>query len=246
MRYILALIAVSFAGVLCAQSNATPGVTCDVVIHEPTAAQVGPYIAGLPQEPNPDYTPTNGQPQFLDIYGDGKGLANLDTITNHMYALAGTTTHDLIFITNSTAAAINFNGAQPPVVLAPRPKYDYAQAPENGQPGWFAPPTLYVFDSGAFSIGVGASSAAILVRTKWMGNLDTSPRDYIIPIQFQDLGPPVSAMVVDVALTVPYMDNANGSGGCAVSKGNLPTGLALIGGAALVAILRRRRKLAKI
>ncbi|MCF6228203.1 MAG: hypothetical protein L3J82_05990 [Planctomycetes bacterium] len=239
MRYILALIAVSFAGVLTAQG--TPGVTGTTIIHEPSASEVGPYISGI-MVPNPDYTLNNGQPEQVPVYGNGKGLSNLDTVSGELYALAGTTTHDLLIITNATGAVITMNGVMTTLqVGAPRPKYDYAQAPENGQPGWVAGPVLYPYDNTSVSIGIGSSAAAILVVTRWMTSLDTSPRDYIIPIQFEDLASSTT-MVVEVALTVPYTDNATGSGCCTLSKGGLPAGLLLIAGVALAAVLRRRRK----
>ncbi|MEE9312429.1 MAG: hypothetical protein V3V10_08465, partial [Planctomycetota bacterium] len=190
MRCLLALIVVSFASILVAQ---TPGLAGTTIIHEPSASDVGPYIAALTIQ-NPDYTINNGQPQRVPVYGNGSGLSSLNTVSGEFYALASTTTHDMLIITNTTGAAINIDGTPSTAttpstyeVGAPRPLNDYAQAPEAGQPGWVATPDLYAYDNTSVSIGIGSSAAAFLVVTKWMARLDTSPRDYIIPIQFLDL-----------------------------------------------------------
>ena len=109
MRYWFVLVAMLFSGSLMAQLPPTPGLSFELIVHEPTEAQVGPHIAGI-TENNPAYDPLqpNGEPQFINVYGNGKGYANeLDRVNRIFYAIGGTTTHDLAVLRNDTGADIS-------------------------------------------------------------------------------------------------------------------------------------------
>ena len=123
----------AFATGLAAQVS--PGLDIVTVVHEPSATDVGPNIASK-TEPNPLYDPLqpNGEPQYLDVYGNGNGLSNeLDSISTEFYALGGTTTHDLAVMQNTTGAPITIDTTTI-VLAASRPAHDVALAPEQSSP----------------------------------------------------------------------------------------------------------------
>ncbi|MBX3474319.1 MAG: hypothetical protein KF754_08045 [Planctomycetes bacterium] len=234
-KFLFASLAL-FAGSLAAQATIT------TVIHEPSAADAGPTL-GAATVVNPDYNPLqpNGQPQFLPLIGNGSGISNeLDSISDEFYALGGTTTHDLAIMTNNTGADITVDPTTL-VVAQIRPKVSPPGAPEQANPGLLVQ-NVYGFSNAQFTIANGASGVLLLLVTKWMGSLDTSPRDYIITFQFNNTAPGGGPITIDAPLTVPKVGGNNSSGGCTVAtSGGMPRGAAILAGASAVAILTRRR-----
>lgn len=217
-------------------------VSITTVIHEPSASDAGPTL-GAATVPNPDYNPLqpNGQPQFLPLIGNGSGISNeLDSISDEFYALGGTTTHDLAIITNNTGADITVDPTTLQVAQI-RPKVSPAGAPEQANPGLLSQ-NVYGFSNAPFTISNGASGVLLLLVTKWMYSLDTSPRDYIITFQFNNTAAGGGPVTIDAPLTVPVVGGDSGSGGCTASSGgSLPRGMALLAGTAAVALVTRRR-----
>lgn len=243
-KVLLALVATAFCGALAAQSSI--GLSCRTVIHEPTAEDVGTYIQGL-QIPNPDYDPNQptGQPQFLPAYGNGKGISNeLDSISREMYALGGTTTHDLIVLTNQSGANLLIDGQNnPPRITEIRPKKSPANAPEQVSPGHFSQ-IVIPYSNAVIDSPDGSNAQLCLVRTKWFAQLDTSPRDYIVTFEFDDISPGGVTLVLEVPLTVPEVRGGQG-GACVASGGSTPGGVVLLGAGAVFAIANRRKLLRK-
>lgn len=241
-----------FGGLLAAQS--TPGIAVTKVVHEPEGADVGPFI--LTQVlPNPDYDPLQptGQPQFIPAWGNGRGLSNeLDSISSELYALGGTTTHDLCVMTNTTGADLLIDTRVPPigpgpgvVVTGMRPAIQLPSAPEQISPG-HSQMFVIPYDQSQVAVPNGSTVAVWMLVTKWFSQLDTSPRDYFVTFQFNNIAPTPPGpngpgpKVVDVPLTVPRKNNAK-SGGCVASESGLPQGVALLAGGTMYALTRRRR-----
>lgn len=229
----------AFASGLAAQ--VTPGLEIITVVHEPTANDVGTYIAGL-QVPNPFYDPLqpNGEPQFNNVYGNGSGLSNeLDSISPEFYALADTTTHDLAILQNSTGAPITIDSTT--IVLAgERPKNDVTAAPEQSSPDGSAPHTIYPYDQVSVTIPDGNAVALFLINSKWRNTLDTSPREYIWTFTFSDTGG--NPYTVEAPLVVPKVGGDTGSG-CVTSPDGFPEGLWIVATGGLAAIVIRRKLL---
>lgn len=235
-KTLIAAVLTLFSGALAAQA------TIDTVIHEPTAADAGPTL-GAATVPNPDYNPLqpNGQPQFLPLIGNGNGISNeLDSISDEFYALGGTSTHDLAIMTNNTGADITVDPTTLQVAQI-RPKVVVAAAPEQASPGFLVAPTPYPFSNASFTIANGTSSVLLLLVTKWMYSLDTSPRDYIITFQFNNTAAGGGPMTIDAPLTVPEVGGGSGSGGCVATEGGSNRGMMLLAGGAMFAIVSRRK-----
>lgn len=221
------------------------------VVHEPAASDVGPYIVTqLYVNPNYDPLQPNGEPQFLPVYGNGQGIYDeLDSISGEMYALAATTTHDLIVLSNNATNAVNMIIDCDPTsvtyisVSSIRPKNNVAAAPEQDNPG-FVTQTIYGCDGTSLNVPAGSTVAAWLVVTRWFDLLDTSPREYIVTFQYNDLTPVTGGLkTVEVPLIVPEVRGGQG-GGCVVSGDrSLPMGVTLIAGGAAVALISRRKRL---
>lgn len=236
----------AFGTVLMAQP--TPGLSIETVVHEPSASQVGPYIAGL-QIQNPNYDPLQptGEPEFVTAYGNGKGPGDeLDRVSDEFYALGGTTTHDLAVLTNNTGADITIdctaNGGNGFQLLASRPKNDPPDAPEQSSPDGGAPSMIYPVDMNSVTVPNGSAVAVFVIATKWRQSLDTSPREYIWTFQFLDTG--AASYEVEAPLLVPEVGGSNPTG-CATNEDGLPTGLWIIAGGALAAYTTRRKLLKK-
>lgn len=229
--FLVAALVVCNAGLLAQVAGPTPGLEITIVVHEPNANDVGPYIAGL-QIPNPYYDPQqpNGEPQFNTAYGNGGGLADeLDSVSPEFYALGGTTTHDLAVILNTTGADIIMDSTTLAVASC-RPKNDVPTAPEQSSPDGSAVSTIYPYDQVSVTIPDGSSVAVFLVSTKWRSQLDTSPRDYIWTFTFNDtIG---TTFVVEGPLTVPKVGGTDPSG-CVTSENGFPAGVWLIAGGGL-------------
>lgn len=246
--WFLFIAAAAFGTALLAQ--VTPGLSIDIVIHEPTATDVGGYIAAQTVV-NPNYDPLqpNGEPQFLPAYGSGKGIADeLDSISGEFYALAGTTTHDLAILRNDTGAAIDIDtasvvyGGSGFALASSRPARDVSNAPEASSPDGTAVSVIYPYDPATINVPNGSSVAIFLIATKWRLSLDTSPRDYIWTFNFDDLG--ATTYTVEGALTVPKVGGSNPTG-CVSSPNGFPHGIWLLASGGLVAIVTRQRRLKK-
>ena len=242
-NWFLILLVTASASGLAAQ--VTPGLAISTVVHEPTAADVGPYIAGL-QIPNPFYDPLkpDGQPEFNTAYGNGGGLSNeLDSINGKFYAIANTTTHDLAILLNTTGAAITID-ATTIQLAAERPVKDVAVAPEGSSPDGGKIQTIYGTDLVSITVPDGASVPIFLINTKWRNQLDTSPRNYIWTFTFDDLGG--TTYTVEAPLTIPKVGGDVGSGGCVTNPDDYPSGLWLVATGGLVALVTRRKLLRKV
>lgn len=246
--WFLFITAAAFGTVLAAQPTA--GLSIDTIVHEPSASQVGAHIAGI-QTPNPNYDPLqpNGQPQFLNVYGNGKGYDNeLDRVSDEFYAIGGTTTHDLAVLTNNTGsditidctylAGVNGQDTGGFQLLSSRAKNDPPNAPEQGSPDGAAQHYIYPFDPVSVTVPNGSSVAVFLIRSVWRQSLDTSPREYIWTFEFQDLG--ATSYTVEGDLLVPPVGGSNPTG-CATSNDGLPSGLWVLAGGALAAYTTRRK-----
>lgn len=248
---LIAVVAV-FGGLLAAQS--TPGIKVTKVVHEPNSEDVGPYIR-TQTIPNPDFDPLQptGQPATIPAWGNGRGISNeLDSISSELYALGGTTTHDLLVLTNTTGADITIDTAVPPLGPGPgvevteiKPSVVVPSAPEQISPG-HSFMTVIPFEAQQVQVPNGSTVAVWMLVTKWNDQLDTSPRDYIVTFQFENIAAAAPGpMVVDVPLTIPRKDGEDAAG-CAVdSPRGFPQGAALLAGGAVLAITRRRRVLAR-
>jgi MYXO-CTERM domain-containing protein len=247
------LAAALFSPVLLAQvtpPGPTAGLEIVTIVHEPSASDVGPNISNI-QVPNPHYDPLqpNGEPEFMTAYGNGKGLADeLDSISNEFYALAGTTTHDLAIILNTTGADIVVDSSTIQLA-ASRPAEDVPNAPEQSSPDGTAVSTVLAYSATSLTnpgvsvtLPDGSAVALFLVNTKWRTTLDTSPRDYIWTFTFNDTGG--AQFVVEGPLTVPKVGGSNPTG-CASSETGYPTGVWLLATGGLVAIVTRRKLLKK-
>jgi hypothetical protein len=253
MRKALSIAIVAlFGSVLAAQS--TTGIRISKVVHEPTEEDVGPYIK-TQTIANPDFDPLQptGQPQTIPAWGNGRGISNeLDSISSELYALGGTTTHDLLVMTNTTGADIPIDTAIPP--LGPGPGVVVTEikagvivpsAPEQISPGhlWML---VIPYEAQQVQVPTGSTVAVWMLVTKWRDQLDTSPRDYIVTFQFENIAAMAPGpKVVDVPLTIPRKDGAN-SPGCSIdTQRGFPQGAALLAGGAVLAVTRRRRVLAR-
>ncbi|MDH5640964.1 MAG: hypothetical protein OEY28_06690 [Nitrospira sp.] len=218
------------------------------IIHEPTADQVGTFISQQ-QIKNPDYNPVqpNGQPEFLPVYGSGKGGYDneLPSVSGEFYAIGSTTTHDLVVMKNNTGGDIIIDGNETSTdfikILEIRPKNDVEAKPEQSDPGLdpIQPPKAIYAYAAQVLIPAGATAAVFLVVLKWDEQLDTSPRDYIITFSMFDISTQ-QTIIVEAPLTVPEVGGPKNNG-CASGGNGLPTGLAFLSGVALAAIIRRRR-----
>lgn len=241
-----------FSTVLLAQAvpGPTPGLSIVTVVHEPTAADVGPFIAAM-QIPNPFWSPDpgnptepgpNGEPQFKTAYGNGGGLSDeLDSISPEFYALGNTTTHDLAVLLNETGADITLDTTQF-ALAGSRPSVVVPQAPEQSSPDGSAPSIIYTCDPVSIFVQNGAAVAIFVIATKWKDNLDTSPRDYIWTFTFRDTAN--SLLVVDAPLTVPKVGGSNPSG-CVSSENGYPTGVWLVITGGLAGLVIRRKLIEK-
>ncbi|MEZ5992903.1 MAG: hypothetical protein R3E76_11175 [Planctomycetota bacterium] len=253
--WFLFVAAAAFGTALLAQ--VTPGLTIDIVIHEPTAADVGGYIANLhlasdARTLNPNYDPlvSNGEPQYVPAYGNGGGISNeLDSISGEFYALASTTTHDLAIMTNTTGADIDIDTANAAfggagfALASSRPAIDVPNAPESASPDQTAVGTIFPYDPTTINVPNGSSVAIFLIRTKWRSSLDTSPRDYIWTFNFADTGGTV--YTVEGKLQVPPVGGDSGSGGCVSDPDGFPHGLWLLATGGLAAVVTRQKVLKK-
>lgn len=256
MRVFLMLASLVFGAGLSAQLTA--GLSIDQVIHEPNDTEAGPFLSSLTIA-NPHYDPTRdldtdgfddttGEPQFLPLIGNGNGLHSLDSVSPEMYALAKTTTHDLIILTNNTGADVivdlDFTTPSPGAltISQTRAAVSPASAPEQALPDPTANLTIFGYDPAAVSVPNGSSVAIALIVTKWAARLDTSPRDYFVEFTFTDLAS-ATVMRVEAALTVPYSDGADSSTACTSHNGPLPRHLLLLIGGGAVAIVTRRKLL---
>jgi hypothetical protein len=226
----------------------TPGLSIDIVVHEPSTDQVGPYIAGI-QDPNPNYDPLQptGEPQFISVYGNGKGYHNeLDRVSDELYAIGGTTTHDLVILTNNTGSDITINtnafGGQGFDLGLTRAKGQPLTTQEAGTPDPAASHQIYPYEQNSILVPNGGSVPVFLFRTKWRNQLDTSPREYIFPFLFEDQGG--QPFEVEADLLVPPVGGSNPTG-CASSPGGFPHGLWIIAGGAMAAYTTRRKLLKK-
>ncbi|MBX3460453.1 MAG: hypothetical protein KF696_10910 [Planctomycetes bacterium] len=258
MRVFLMMAALVFGAGLSAQLTA--GLSIDQVIHEPSESEAGPFLGSL-TVPNPLYDPTRdldadgvddttGAKQFLPLIGNGNGLHHLDSVSGEMYALAKTTTHDLIILTNNTGADIivdlDFTTPSPGAlsISQTRAAVSPATAPEQSLPDPTATLNIYGYDPAAVSVPNGSSVAIALIVTRWAARLDTSPRDYFVEFSFTDLASNTT-MRVEAALTVPYAGGADSSTACSSRNGPLPRHLLLLIGGGAVAIVTRRKLLRK-
>ncbi|MBE7492183.1 MAG: hypothetical protein HS108_10560 [Planctomycetes bacterium] len=238
MKSLFAVVLAICGGALSAQ------LSISTVIHEPSPADAGTYLANQ-TVPNPDYNPLqpNGQPQNLPLIGNGKGIHNeLDSVSDEFYAIAATTTHDLAILTNNSGADITVDPTSLQIAQI-RPKVTVPQAPEQANPGILVAYPPDPFSNTNYTIANGASSVLCLVRTKWKSSLDTSPRDYIITIQFNNVATGGGPVTIDAPLWVPEVGGGKSGGGCTTAHRDLPGGVALLAGGGLVAILTRRKRL---
>ncbi len=254
-RIFVILMASGFAAVLGAQATTITGLSVNSVIHEPSKTEAGPYLSSL-QVVNPAYDslqPT-GEPQFLPLIGNGKGLHFLDSVSGEFYALGGTTTHDLCILTNNSGADVIVDldygvpNITPPspgrlMLTSTEAAVNPAEAPQQASPDPTATLSIYGYDASAVSVPNGSSVAIFLLVTKWANYLDTSPRDYILTFNFIDVATGNPATFT-ANMTVPKAGDEEG-GGCQASNSNLPAGFALVAGGAMAAIVFRRKLLEK-
>jgi hypothetical protein len=247
--WFLFIAAAAFGTALLAQ--VTPGLSIDVIIHEPTATDVGGYIS-TQTVLNPNYDPLqpNGEPQYLPAYGNGNGISDeLDSISNEFYALGGTTTHDLAILRNDSGADIDIDTASAVyggagfALTASRPAHDVPDAPESTSPDGSATSLIYPYDAATINVPNGSSVAVFLIATKWRQSLDTSPREYIWTFNFDDLS--ATTYTVEGRLKVPEVGGDVGNGGCISDPNGFPTGLWILATGGLVAIVTRQKKLKK-
>jgi len=236
MRRILAVfICVVAATGLAAQITPTAGLSIDTVIHEPSTSEVGPHISGI-EVPHPN-AGIPGYPDFTNVYGNGNGLHHLPDVTDHFYALGGTTTHDLAYLTNNTGSQITV--VMTSLTIAERRANVGPDATSEANfPDPTAQPNLYPYNTGGITIPNGAEAPLFLMATRWRQRLDTSPREYFIVFSFQDQDSNTT-MFVESLLRVPSVDDRDG--GCTVRRNNMPTGLLFIGFGAMAAYVTRRR-----
>ncbi|MCA8912043.1 MAG: hypothetical protein KDB82_10080 [Planctomycetes bacterium] len=247
--WFLFIAAAAFGTALLAQ--VTPGLSIDIIIHEPNATDVGGYIAAQTVV-NPNYDPLqpNGEPQFLPAYGNGGGISDeLDSISGEFYALGGTTTHDLAVLRNDTGAAIDIDTASAVyggagfALASSRPAHDVPNAPESTSPDGSAVSIIYPYDPATINVPNGSSVAVFLIATKWRQSLDTSPREYIWTFNFDDGA--ATTYTVEANLLVPKVGGSNG-GGCVSDPDGFPTGLWILATGGLVAIVTRQKVLKKL
>lgn len=244
----------------CLSAQLTVGLSVDSVIHEPNETEAGPFLSSQTIA-NPHFDPTNdadsdgfddtnGEPALLPLIGKGEGLSHLDSVSPEMYALANTTTHDLIILTNNTGAdlIVDMDFTTPSAgaiaISSTRAAVSPVTAPEQSSPDPAATMRLFGYDPAAVSVPNGSSVAIVMVVTKWARMLDTSPRDYYVEFTFTDLAS-ATIMRFEASLTVPYANGAESSGGCTSHDGPLPKGLALVIGGSMVACIFRRKLLEK-
>jgi hypothetical protein len=247
--FLFVSLAIFSTALLAQLAGPTPGLKIVTIVHEPSAGDVGPYIAGLhiagdvrTKNPNFDPLQPNGEAEFLPAYGNGKGYADeLDSISDEFYAIGSTTTHELAVLLNTTGADITIDSTT--ITLASeRPANDPEQAPEQSSPDGAASKEVFWFDPVSVTIPDGSSMPILMVRTKWGSSLDTSPRDYIWTFTFADTG--ANQFVVEAPITVPKVGGSNPSG-CVSSENGYPTSVWLVAVGGLVAIVVRRKLLTK-
>jgi hypothetical protein len=268
-RILIALAVVAFSSAMAAQTTIT-GLTVKSVIHEPSKTEAGPYLSSLMRD-NPafDSLQPTGEPDKVPLIGNGNGLHHLDSVSGELYALGGTTTHDLIILTNNSGGdvivdldygipgvnpgspgALTLSSSQAAVSPPEAPQQASPDPNAFGQFGYGS--DVYTgsnplngivgYDAAAVSVPNGSSVAICLLVIKWSNYLDTSPRDYVLNFTFLD-GATGDPAVFEVKMTVPKASDEEG--GCQVSTGNLPSGLALVAGGTMAAILLRRKLLEK-
>lgn len=229
----VACLAVLFGGTASAQYRVTQ------VLHEPTAADVGPVIAALPADIPPP-TPAGGGPippagvAPNNAYGNGRPYHNeLPRVSAEFFAMGGTTTHDLAYLRNDSANDITVTTNT--IAITSRPKKDVASKPETADPGLVA---QFIHGTAAsVTIPAGTELSLFLLVTKWLPTVDTSPRDYILTITMQDTVS-ASTITATAAMTVPKVGGDDS--GCVVSDGDgSPAGLILAAMGAMAAILPR-------
>jgi hypothetical protein len=247
MRRILAvLVCVAAAGGLAAQGTPTAGLSIDVVMHEPSRAtleDVAPYILSI-ERPHPDAgLPGVPSDAMTGIWGNGRGLKHLPDVTDHFYALAGTTTHDLAFLTNTTGSDINIDVSS--FAITNRWAIGDDSGLESVFPDMVAVPEIVppIDPSGGSQISIpnGAEGVLFMMRTRWRDRLDTSPREYGIEFSFTMNG---STESVHAVLKVPKVSDRET--GCTASPNRFPTGLLLLGAGAMAAYVQRRRILGRV
>lgn len=248
-KSILIAILVVFGSVLSAQL--TQGLSVRTVIHEPTATEVGPFLASQ-QVANPYYDPLQptGEPEFLPLYGNGKGLKHLDSVSGEFYALASTTTHDLCILTNNTGSDIivDLDYTTPSAgalqLSGRRAAVNPEDAPQQDTPDPATVHNIYGYDSAAVSVPNGSSVAIFLLITKWGPRLITSPRDYFLEFTFTDVATN-TIMSFEAKLTVPKAGGGEEDSGCVATNGRFPQGLLLVMGGTMFAMVTRRELLRK-
>ncbi len=228
-----------FGGSLAAQGE----LVVDSIVHEPTANEVGPEIAAMTvQVPG-----LNGTLEDIPIYGNGRGVDGLDTVSEQLYALGGTTTHDLVFLRNTTGADIIVNGMAGTItVLQMEPLNVPTGSSEAGTPGHQTGPTIIPVASSNVVVPAGSATAVFLVITEWQARLDTSPRQYRWTFQVNDTVS-MTNLNVPIELIVPGSGGQDdgSTGGCSAVPSRVPTGLLGLVGIGMVAYIRRRQRLRK-
>lgn len=244
MRYWFLFIV---AATLCMPALAQT-LTISRVVHEPGADQVGDHIRGI-QESNPNYDPDQptGEPEFLNVYGNGTGYHNdLADESDRLYAVGGTTTHDLVELTNNSGEDIEIDLDSNPPTLSLSPTKDVDGAPEQSSPDPTATHEIFGYEDDSIVVPNGSSRFVWLLRTKWAPRLDTSPREYVAIFSFSDISGPIpETKTVETTMWVPDVGGQDG-GGCTVTNDrNIPVGLWIIAAGGIAAIARRRRTLDK-
>ena len=208
--------------------------TITQVVHNPTKSEVGTVIAALPADiPPPAPIPPAGVAPN-NAYGDGKTYHNeLPRVSSEFFAISNTTTHDLAFMRNGSAADISVDTTT--IGVSSKPAKDNPQKPEQADPGIIV---SFVHGTAAtVAISAGSELGLFLWVVKWRQGLDTSPREYDLTITMTDT---ISSTQITAIgrLVVPDVGGDEGSG--CVSDGNgSPAALMLLALGGMAAILPR-------
>jgi hypothetical protein len=182
----------------------------------------------------------------------------VDSVSPEFYALAGTTTHDLFYVSNTSGSDVQIDldpGSAGQLNLVQiRPIKSPTLAPEAPSPDSLATSfigfgegvavtganCLVGVSGGAVSVPNGSTVVVGMLKIKWGRFLDTSPRDYILTFEFTEVSSGVRS-AFEAKMTVPKSDSQES--GCVASDSSIPRGLLVVVGGGMAAMVTRRKLL---